>query len=212
MALKRAYSYSDIASKTFQTMEFDGEWLNHIGKPERSGSWCIHGLSGHGKTSYEMKLVKYLCGFERVHINTLEEGMRESFKNSLLRYDMKTVANRFTFHSESYEELVKRLDRQRAPKVILIDSLQYFFRRKKLDHYFKLLDRFPTTLFIFISHAKGNDPKGNFADEVQYHSDVKIHVKDFVATVITSRYGGNEPMTIWAEGAHKRQAKLMNNG
>lgn len=209
MNVKRAYSYEDISRKRFNLLDFQGEWKDHIGKPEVSGSWIVYGLSGNGKTSYVMQLVKYLCLFGRVHYNSLEEGMRQSFKHALERNNIKSVGNKFTFQSESYDDLIRRLDRKRMPKIIVIDSLQYFFRKKRLDHYFELLNKFPNTLFIFISHAKGSSPKGELADDIRFHSDVKLHVKDFMCTVETSRFGGSEPYLIWKEGYEQRQLKLL---
>lgn len=213
MAVKKAYSYADIEKRKFKTLQFSGKWLDHIGNPELSGSWTIHGYSGDGKTSYEMQLAKYLCSFQRVHINTLEEGMRESFKRALLRNNMKSVKTKFTFQSETYDELCTRLSRKRQPKIIFIDSLQYFFRRKNLDDYFALLKRFPNTLFIFIAHSlKGGQIKGSIAEDILYHSDVKIYVKDFLAEVLTSRYGGSSPYVIWEKGHNDRQLKLIETG
>ena len=212
LKIKKAYTYTDIERKKFKTLDFKDVWLEHIGKPERSGSWIIWGSSGHGKTSYTLQLVKYLCQFERVHYNTLEEGMRESFKLALKDNNMKSVASKFTFQSETFEELTKRLSRKRMPKIVIIDSLQYFFRKRNIESYFKLLQDFQDTIFIFISHARGNEPKGELADDIRYHSDVKIYVRDFVAEVRTSRFGGREPYIIWQEGSDKRQLKLLNKG
>lgn len=208
--VKKAYSYGDIQKRNFKTLNLTGEWLEHIGKPERSGSWVAYGYSGNGKTSYEMQLAKMLCGHEKVHINTLEEGMRQSFKDALNRNNMASVKNRFTFQSETYDELWKRLDRKRQPKIVFIDSLQYFFRRKRLDHYFELLEYFNDTLFIFMAHSlKGGQIKGSIAEDILYHSDCKLYIKDFVCEVQTSRYGGSKPFVIYEEGAKQRQVKLL---
>ena len=106
-----------------------------------------------------------------------------------------------------------RLSRKRQPKVVLIDSLQYFFRGKRLKDYFWLLDKFPNTLFIFIAHAmKSGMIKGNLAADIMYHSDCKIYVKDFVANIQTSRYGGSKPFIIYKKGFEDRQLKLLKKG
>lgn len=207
--MNRAYTYKDIANKNFATVDFEGVWLAHIGRPELSGSWFVYGGSGHGKTSYQLQLTKYLCGFAKVHINTLEEGMRESFRLALDRAGMAAVANKFTFQSENYQDLNDRLKGSKPPAVVVIDSMQYFFRGLKVEDYWGMLKAFPKVLFIFISHAKGNQPEGAFADDIRYHSDVKIFVKDYLAQVQTSRYGGCEPYVIWEAGYHRRQMKLV---
>ncbi|MCU7571192.1 hypothetical protein N4241_08765, partial [Riemerella anatipestifer] len=69
-----AYSYADIAKRKFNTMKFEGDWLELIGEPEVSGCWIIWGLSGNGKTRFALQLAKYLTKFQKVFYNTLEEG------------------------------------------------------------------------------------------------------------------------------------------
>lgn len=216
--IPRAYSYEDIEKKTFNNLDFKGEWLDHIGKPERSESWIIYGGSGQGKTSYAMQLAKYLTQFEKVHYNTLEEGTKESFKLAMDRVSMKSVASKFTYHKENYDELIRRLDRKRMPKIIIIDSLQYFFkdRKDKQKAYFDLLKKFPTTLFIFVSHARGSSPRGELAEDIKYHSDVKIYVNGFVAhssgEYAGTRYEGGAPLIISQEKYEELQFKLYSKG
>jgi len=182
------------------------------GKPEVSGSWIVWGRSGNGKTSYVLQLTRYLAEFERVHYVTLEEGMRESFKLALDRANIKSVKGRVSFSTLTYDNLVAHLSKKRMPKVVVIDSLQYFFRKKNLSNYFDLLHMFPNTLFIFISHAQGSEPKGSIADDIMFHSDVKIHVKDFIADVVASRFGGTEAHIIWQAGADAKELKLLQKG
>ena len=217
--LDRAYTYSDIEKRKFNTLDFQGKWLEHIGTPERKESWIIYGLSGQGKTSYAMQLAKYLTQFERVHYNTLEEGMGLSFKLAMERVNMKAVGNKFTYKKESYDKLVERLSKKRMPKIVIIDSLQYFFHdRKKTaqEDYFSLMEKFPTTLFIFISHATGNVPRDSLGVTVKFHSDVKIHVHGFVASSsgdhAGTRYGGKEPMIISEEKYNAMYAVQLTKG
>ena len=214
--LDRAFTYADIEKRKFQVIEFDGEWLEHIGKPERSGSWIVVAESGQGKTSYAMKLAKYLTQFERVHYNTLEEGMTESFKLAMDRVNMKAVGNKFTYRSENYEKLVERLSKKRMPKIVIIDSLQYFLLDKDKADYFNLLKMFPTTLFIFISHASGTSPRDTLGVTVKYHSHVKIYIKNFIAQsngeYAATRFGGGKPLIISEEKVKEYQVQLYQEG
>ncbi len=208
-----AYSWGDIARKNFKTLDFEGEWLEHIGAPELSGSWLAWGASGNGKTAYALQVAKYMSQFTKVHYNTMEEGMRKSFKIALDRANIKSIpAGRFGFHAEDYDELVKRLEKKRSANCIIIDSCQYFFRGMSIKHYFDLLHQFPNKLFVFVSHAQGMSPKGKLADHIRYHSDVKIHVKDFVADVQASRFGGSKPHVIWEQGMRQRELQLIKEG
>ncbi len=208
--IKKALTYSDIERRKFKTLEFEGEWLEHLGKPEVTGSMLIFGDSGHGKTTYALQLVRYLCQFQKVHINTVEEGVKESFWLSLKRNQMKSVETKFTFQKEKYDELVARLRQKRQPKIVVIDSLQYFFRRKNIDHYLDLIQEFPNTHFIWISHADGSKPKGDLADFIRYDSDNVVFVKDFEAENQKSRYNGRGEKIINEEEYTIRKFKISN--
>lgn len=213
VVVPKAYSWGDIEKRNFKTLDFEGEWLEHIGAPELSGSWITWGKSGNGKTGYVLQSAKYLTQFTRVHYNTLEEGMRQSFKLALERTNIKSIAKgRFGFQSENYDGLVRRLQMKRSANFIVIDSAQYFFKGMNIKHYFELLEMFPNKLFHFVSHAQGSEPKGKLADDIRYHSDVKIHVKDFVAEIQASRFGGSKPYVIWEQGMRERELQLIKNG
>lgn len=201
------YSVADIEKKNFKTLPFEGEWKELIGTPEISGCWIIWGLSGNGKTRFALQLAKYMANFQRVYYNSLEEGVKLSFKKALNDNQMKAVGNRFGFHSETLEQMRARLQQKRSPNIIFIDSLQYLNPSK--EDVRQLMKDFPSKLFIFISHAQGLQPKGEVADEVRYHSDVKIRVHQFLASPAeTTRYGGYKPYTIWEEGYRNATIKL----
>lgn len=202
-----AYSYADIEKRNFKTLDFEGDWLDLIGRPEVSGSWIIWGLSGNGKTRFSLQLAKYLTNFERVFYNTLEEGMKLSFRKALQDNNMKAVGNKFTFYSERLPQMRERLRQKRSPNIIFIDSLQYL--KPTTEEYYELLEEFNKKLFVFISHAQGLQPKGEIADTIRYHSDVKIRVDKFQASPAeTTRYGGHKPMIIWEEGHRNATLKL----
>lgn len=201
------YSYSDIERRKFKTLDFEGDWLKLIGKPEVSGSWLTWGLSGNGKTRYSLMLAKYMTNFERVYYNSLEEGLKLSFKMALDAVNMKSVGSRFGFQCEPFDKMCERLRQKRSPNIIFIDSLQYL--GINVQQYKDLKEEFPNKLFCFISHAQGLQPKGDLADAVRYDADVKIRVHQFVATPVeNTRYGGSEPMVIWEEGMRRAQMKL----
>lgn len=201
------YSVADINKMSFKILEFEGEWRDLIGKPEIAGCWLIWGLSGNGKTRFALKLAKYLCTFQRVYYNTLEEGMKESFKKALNDNNMNAVGNRFGYRKENLQQMRARLSQKRSPNIVIIDSLQYLNPTK--EEVKALLDDFPKKLFIFISQANGSQPKGEVADDLKYHSDVKIRVDKFLAIPTEStRYGGFKPLVIWEEGYRKANVKI----
>jgi len=212
--IPRAYSYKDIARKQFSMLPISGLWKEHQGELERSGSILIYGGSGHGKTTYALQFMKSLCKLEKVHYNTVEEGMKASFKRNLKLNGLQFISNQYTFQSEYYEDTVARLQRKRQPKIVFIDSVQYFFRGKKREDYFKLLELFPDTLFVFISHLQKGGPKGAIAEDIQYDSQNVVRVQDFKAFIEKTRCGADEtkPYIISKEKAEERELKLLKNG
>lgn len=210
----RAYSYTDIERKEFNVLPFLGEWFRHQGSPERAGSILIYGGSGHGKTTYALQFMKMLCDHGKVFYNSVEEGMHASFKRSLKLNNLKAVSGKYTFYSEGYDDMFKRLERKRQPRIVFVDSVQYCFRGKKESHYFKLMERFPNTLFIWISQMQKNSPKGAIAEAILWDAQNVIRVEDFKAYIEKSRCGGDEltPYVISKQKAEERELKLLKKG
>ncbi|MBB4117897.1 hypothetical protein GGR32_000169 [Mesonia hippocampi] len=212
--IPRAYSYTDIERKEFDVLPFTGIWKDHQGEPERAGSIIIYGGSGHGKTTYGLQFMKYLCGFEKVFYNTPEEGMKASFRRNLKLNGLQYISDKYNFQSEFYDDMVKRLSQKRQPKIVFVDSVQYCFRGKRDTHYFDLIEKFPNTLFVWISQMQKNAPKGSVADAIMWDAQNVIRVQDFKAYIEKTRCGGNEtmPYVISQEKANERELKLLKKG
>jgi len=136
----------------------------------------------------------------------LEEGFEATMQMNVLRNLNFESANGkilFADHEMTYEELRARLKRKKSPRFIIIDSVQYF--NINYEQYKALKAEFKNKTFIFISHARGKEPKGATADSIRFDASVKVFVKDFVASV-DSRFGGLGKFIIWEEGAKKRHS------
>jgi len=213
MAVKRAYSYEDINRILFKTIEINEEWKPHLGEPQLGNShWLIFGDSGHGKTSYVLQIVKMLCqNSQRVHYNTAEEGIKKSFKMALKRNNLKGVLG-FNYHQESFSQLSERLNRKRQAKIVVIDSVQYFFRGLQSKHYFEFINQFKDTTFIWVSGADGKKPRGKIAEDIYYDADIVVNVKDFEANIEKNRFEAYDSRVIWQQGFNERQLKLVQKG
>lgn len=185
------------------SMAFDGAWYDLLGRPEMKGSWIIWGASGSGKTSFSCRLCKYLTRFGRVAYNSLEEGDSLSLQRSFEDVNMMEVSGKLVLLDRMpIDELSEKLAKRKSWDIVLIDSLQYTgmtyadYKRLRRDH--------PNKLFIFISHAKGNNPDGKLAEKVMYDSSCKIFVECFRADA-KSRYLDKgqtmRPFVIWEERA-----------
>lgn len=200
---KHKISPRELANMERRVLPFEGEWRRFMGQPEDRGVWLIWGQSYNGKTRLVLMLTKYIAELgEKVAVVSLEEGDGVSMRRAFAEACMEAVNNRVSLWVEMDVEDIKReLRKQRSPKVVVIDSLQYLGINYK--GYKQLKEEFPSKLFILVSHAnEKNMPKGSTAEQVKYDAMVKIQVSQFRAKA-NSRYGGGEVLTIWEEGAKR---------
>ena len=207
--MSRALSVHQIYTTKRNLLQFTGQWLDSIGSPELTGAWMIWAGSGHGKTTFVLQLCKYLTKFTRVLYNSLEEGNSESLKLALQQVKMEEVdEGRIIFlDQEPIADMLERLRKHKAPKVVVIDSWQY--ADMNLKQYKAMLREFRHTLFIIVSHAEGREPEGKVAKKIRYDAFVKIHIEGYKAFV-KGRYLRKEgpPIIIWEEGALKYHGEI----
>ncbi|WP_165026739.1 ATP-dependent serine protease [Dysgonomonas sp. ZJ279] len=197
---KRALSVSDILNFKPVLLDFEGAWLNSIGKPEATGAWLIFGNTGNGKTRLAMQLARYLTRFGKVAYDSLEEGLTASMQRAIIDVGMRDVGNNFVLlDKEPITALRERLKKKRtAPKFVFIDSVQY--TGLTIKAYKELINDFPAVQFIFISWADGQLPKGALANAIYYDSFVHIRVEGFCGIITKSRYGGGADYIVWDKG------------
>ena len=197
--MKRALTITDIRSYKATTYRLEGGLGDALGEVELTGSWIVWGGSANGKTRFALQLAKALAKHVRVAYDSLEEGLSLSMRHAIEAVGFSDVKRNFVLlDGESIDDLKERLRKQRSPKVVIIDSLQY--TGLTYNEYKRLRDEFRQKLFIFISHADGHNPKGAVADSVKYDAFVKIYVEGYRAYP-QSRFGGGEEYVIWEEGA-----------
>ena len=194
---------SELINKKYKLYEFDQEWFQAFDKPERSGVWIVWGNSGNGKTSFVLQLIKYLASFGKVAYVSLEESSAHTMQNAFIRIGMEEVARRVLLvEREDINDINERLSRKKAPKVVVIDSLQY--SDINWATYKKLKEAHGNKLIIFVSHAEGRNPAGRIAKKVMFDATLKIWVEGYRA-ISKGRYIGPNGgiYTIWDEGAEK---------
>lgn len=205
--MSRGYGIDQFYSKKFKELEFTGDWLKLIGKPEVSGAWIVWSSSGNGKTVFASQLAKYLSSFGRVAYNSLEEGVSKSLRGAFHIAGINKTHKIVLLDKEPIAALVLRLRKPKSPRFIVVDSLQY--ANLTLYSYKKLLDDFKDKIFIFISHADGKQPAGRLAKSIRYDSNVKIYIEGFKA-VAQSRYGSEGEFIIWQKGAEEYWLNILN--
>lgn len=209
----RAKSYEDLSRAVFKEIKLGDEWTEHLGVPQLgNSSWAICGASGDGKTSYALQIVKEIAKTQKVHYNTLEEGTKKGFKMALERENIKAIKSKFTYEKESLEQLTARLKRPKQPKIVVIDSAQYFFRRKNTNHFIEFIEQFKNTTFIWICQMESGKVKGSVASDIVFESDIVIDVQDFEAKIRKNRFMAYKPRIINHEKYNERKAIVLQKG
>ncbi len=171
----------------------------------------IWGKSGNGKSNMTFDVVKALMPYGKVLYVSLEEGTEASIVQTITRHfniEEHTGKIEFADHEMTYDKLVAKLKKKKSPKFIVIDSIQYW--NINYEQYKALKEMFKRKAFIFISHARGQDPKGGIAEAIRYDAGIKVHVDRYIGFVVC-RYGGNKPYVIWEDGAKLKWGKDYNN-
>lgn len=204
----RAKSVSELLSMKIEAFPFTDEWYDAFGQPERRGVWIVWGNSGNGKTTFVVQLCKYLCNFENVIYDSLEEGASLAMKNTLIRCGMLDVNRRFKLlDNESLEKLSERLLKRKSPGIVVIDSFQY--TQITYKQYISFKERHKDKLIIFVSHADGKLPSGRSARSVMYDASQKIYVEGYRAFSKGRFIGPKKQFDIWPEEAADYWAKKL---
>lgn len=199
----RSIGISEFLERKFVTYDFDGEWAATFGQPERNMKCIIWGNPGNGKTEFCIKLAKYMAQFTKVYYNSFEQGVCKTLQDALRRNDMHEVNGRVIFgDQETFEEMSRRLGNKNSPGVCIIDSRDYL--NLTTEQFKTLIDRFPRKSFILVCWESNGKPRGEYAKQIAYMCDVKIHVRDFTAHP-RSRFGGNQPFVIWEKRVRSGQ-------
>lgn len=198
----RAWTVDNVMGTSHPQYPFKGLWYQAFRQPSKIGTWFIYANSSNGKTTFVLQLIKELAQYDKVLYDSLEEGNSDTMKEAFYRVGMNSVAGQVSVVKEDFQTLRSRLRKRKSPRVVVIDSIQYF-RRFSFDKYLELEKEFPDKLFVVISQAKGKEPKGQVADDIKYHANLKIWVEGYVAFSQGRYIGPRGFWVIYEEGARK---------
>lgn len=200
----RAYSVSNVITKKFKPLEFEGEWNDTLGKPDKAFSAIIYGLTSNGKTEGSIKFAKYLTNFGIVDYDSLEQGVSATMRDAFIRNHMENTKHPFRLLDRMpFEDLIERYSKPKSADFVFIDSIQYLRMTKQQYYQFKELMLAKGKGVIWISQAKGKSPKGALADDILFDVDLKLWVEGFKLFPDGRLNGGGEPFVIWPERAAK---------
>jgi len=205
--LRRVIGVKELINKKRDKLEFTGIWKDCMGCPQSNAVIFVWGKSGNGKTSFITQFIKYLAAnhFDKILLNSLEEGDSDSLALAFSRADMLEVDGKvYTVDNEPLDQMFIRLKKKKQAQAVVIDSWQY--TRKDYAFYQMMKETFKKKMFIINSHASGNNPRGAPAESIRYDAMIKIHVIGFVAKIV-SRFGGSIPYIISEEKAKEYWGK-----
>lgn len=212
----KIWSLKNLEDIRHEYIDFDGEWYQAFGRPEKSGCWIIYGKSGQGKSSFALQLARKLDEMGmRVLYLTLEMGGSDDFVESIRDVGMRSEINNIKWtDNATIPELEEYLSKQRSPDVIMVDSIQYFEDQcgAKASEIIRLRKKYPSKIFIFLSHVDGREVDGKTAYQVKRDSFKRIYVEGFKATFIGRGKGGPRGYyVIWDKGYQRYWIENIKN-
>lgn len=186
-------SLKNLKEKHFHCLEFQGLWLELIGKPERNFKVLTYGVEKSGKSTLMIRFADYLAtDFGKVFYNSHEEGFSKTLQDRLNSNNI-TASNLFFGHKVSFEEMMDDSFKRKYFKTIFIDSLQYM--NMTYTQYKQLTDKYKNKSFVFISQINGRG-KIKGGTDISHAVDVKIFTKDGYAKV-QSRFAEEKTVQIF---------------
>lgn len=177
--LSGVLSAEEMASRTFEKLNFDYRYSSLIGQPATNFTMMLHGEPNAGKTTFLLKFAKYLaeCFGKVLYISS------EEFSASTMTDKVNELLNPFPENLYFYANL--NIDLSEYDFVIL-DSVNdlgltlHDFKALRKDH--------PDTAFILIlQHTKDGQYRGG--KDWEHEVEIAGEVADGVVTIYRNRYG-----------------------
>lgn len=206
--MKKALTVANVINQKVTLIDFSTiapELYQCFGNPQNKGIWFFWGGSGSGKSSLLLDVAKAFClsGLKTIH-NEREEDLDDlDFIERMKRKNMQDVKDHFLTANYNYEEMCSYLDGRNSPKVIVINSANYFF--ESLAQYFEFTNKYKRRKIILISGmAKGNNPYSELETRIMYDANKKAFCSAYLASCKGRTIGPNGgTYIIWQEGYEK---------
>lgn len=189
--MARAISTKTLLDKCYELFDFSGIWLDVFGKISKGGIWIIYGDEKNGKTTYGLKLAEYLSNFESVWYISAEEGTGFEFQQTAKRLNVSATNPNIKWQDYlEIPEVVKKLKRRQAPKILFLDNATVYQDDLKNGVLRKLLKEFPNTTIILLAHMEKNEPYTATAKLAKKLAKIIIRVEGLTAFVSGRCPGG----------------------
>src|SRR5690606_36021596 len=151
----------------------------------------------------------YLTNFGTVAYNSPEQGLSATIKDAIERNHMKSCKRSFMLlDREPLDDMIKRMKRHKRPQCLSEDSAQYTRINRTQYYELKELMQSKNKGIVWVSQAKGKEPKGALADDIRFDVDLKLWVDGFKMFPEGRMNGGGDPYPIWHEGTARRWSEI----
>ncbi len=158
MAVRAVYT-KQLVNRNIKRFEFDGVYKDVLGTPGVSGIWIIFGRDKNGKTWFSSKLAEYLSKFSTVLYVSGEEGLDDTFIETIMRAKIDFGNRRLKFTEYvTLEELDKYLSKRQAPKIVFIDNMTIYNDELKNGEFRRFTKKHENKLIVFIAHEDKGEP------------------------------------------------------
>lgn len=173
----------EILARKYDVIPFEGEWYNLLGTPEYGFMMNIYGEKFAGKSTFALRLLKYLQNFGKCIYFSVEEGDKITVQSKLRALNIRGLDISTEQLPQAILKMASKYD------FVLIDSLSsakidaQSLREARLKQKGKR-----TTSYIGILHVR-TDGKLKGGTEFEHNPDIIIHVdKEHKLTIEKNRY------------------------
>ena len=169
-------SSRDLKDYRYDNYDFDGKWLDLVGKPARKFHMMVYGRPKQGKSYFCFDLAQYLSNFGKVLYIAAEEGFSATLQKKL--EDMGGDNDNLDFANFRDYETIKNALPGHDYRFVVIDSVNYI--RIEPEQIEELKADNPRMALITVQQAT-KDGKFRGSQQFAHNCDIIIEVIQGVA-------------------------------
>ena len=184
-------SSRDLKDYRYDNYDFDGKWLDLVGKPAKKFHMMVYGRPKQGKSYFCFDLAQYLSNFGKVLYIAAEEGFSATLQKKL--EDMGGDNDNLDFANFRDYDTIKNALPGHDYRFVVIDSVNYI--RIEPEQIEELKADNPRMALITVQQAT-KDGKFRGSQQIAHNCDIIIEVIQGVAHS-TGRFAPPSEMAIF---------------
>jgi len=192
-------SSRDLKDYRYDNYDFDGKWLDLVGKPAKKFHMMVYGRPKQGKSYFCFDLAQYLSNFGKVLYIAAEEGFSATLQKKL--EDMGGDNDNLDFANFRDYDTIKNALPGHDYRFVVIDSVNYI--RIEPEQIEELKADNPRMALITVQQAT-KDGKFRGSQQFAHNCDIIIEVIQGVAHS-TGRFAPPSEMAIFVAPEVKQQ-------